>query len=222
MSTDPKVETKTEEVAKTPDYNFAQLRKTLEAERAEKAQLLQKMKEMESAKAPVPHDDDGDEPYIDQKTLARKMSAWEKDLEQRFEKKAEEKARELLAQDKRNEFLKRNPDFENILAPENLDKYSKDNPEEAEVWTQLRTENNFERQKLLYYQLKKQEALKKMGEVSSMQKKVDENRKNPYYIPSGSGTPPQASFGGNFDKTAQKNSYDLMQSLKQRVAGGVR
>jgi hypothetical protein len=51
---------------------------------------------------------------------------------------------------------------------------------------------------------------------STIQEKVDANRKSPYYQPSGVGTAPYNSQS-DFSASGQKNAYDKMKELQSRL-----
>jgi len=74
----------------------------------------------------------------------------------------------------------------------------------------------FERQKLVYKNIK---ALGlNMPEVKqpTIQDKIDANKRSPYYQPSGVGTAPYASVG-DFSSQGQKQAYAKMQELKNKL-----
>lgn len=205
---------------KAPDQSFAELRKSLEAERMRSEQMQQKMVELEkqlkSTKAPVKDDeDDFDEPYIDPKTFKKQMAKFEESIEQKIEKKAEEKARSLIEEQQRYAYLKQNSDFEQTMAPDMIQKFAEKHPAMAEAI--LRMPDTFERQKLVYEAIKSTGVNKK--EEPSIQKTIDANRRNPFYQPTGIGTAPYG-MQGDFSESGQKNAYNKLKELKSRLRLG--
>ena len=212
---------KTEQVQSQKDDNLVAIRKLYEAERearlqaerlaAETKMLLQSQQQKA---LPIEQDDD-DDPYVDNKKLARKLSSFEAELEKKIEAKAEAKARALLEQEKQSEFLKSNRDFDSVMSAENLDRFAEQHPMIAE--NLLRMPNTFERQKLVYATIKS--LAKEQEKRSSIQDVIQQKQQSPYYQPSG--VSPGASFnGGDYSASGQKEAYQKMQELKQRLRIG--
>lgn len=210
-----------EEVKVQKDDNLVAIRKLYEAERearlqaerlaAETKMLLQTQQQKA---IPVEQDDD-DDPYVDNKKLARKLSSFEAELEKKIEAKAEAKARALLELEKQNEFLKSNRDFDTVMSSENLDRFAEQHPMIAE--NLLRMPNTFERQKLVYATIKS--LAKEQEKRSAIQDVIQQKQQSPYYQPSG--VSPGASFnGGDYSVSGQKEAYQKMQELKQRLRIG--
>jgi uncharacterized protein YaaR (DUF327 family) len=207
----------------TKEYNFSQIRKQLEAERAAKQQLEERAerlekenKELANARRSTDQDDDSssDEPYVDHKALERKFKRWESNIDEKIEKKAEEKARALVEQERRNSYLKQNADFSEIMQPEMMQKFVERHPGLAEGI--LSMPDGFERQKLVYENIKALGLHKKEEPKPSIQDTINQNRKSPYYQPSGVGTAPY-NTGGDFSQAGQKNAYAKLQELKSKL-----
>lgn len=203
------------------EYNFAQIRKQLEQERLARQQaedkanqLMQERAKMEQNR--VPDDDDSsDEPYVDHKSLSRKLAKLEANIEQKIDKKAQEKAQSIFEAHKREQWLKNNPDFVEVM--NHAQKFADKDPELAE--TILEMPDTFERQKLVYKNIKALGLHKKEEPKSTIQDRVNQNQRNPYYQPSGIGTAPYAS-AADFSPTGQKTSYDKMKELQARLRLG--
>jgi hypothetical protein len=202
------------------DDNLVAIRKLYEAERearlqAERLAAETKMLLQSQQQKTVPVEDDDDDPYVDNKKLARKLSSFEAELEKKIEAKAEAKARALLEQEKQSEFLKLNRDFDSVMSAENLDRFAEQHPMIAE--NLLRMPNTFERQKLVYATIKS--LAKEQEKRSSIQDVIQQKQQSPYYQPSG--VSPGASFnGGDYSVSGQKEAYQKMQELKQRLRIG--
>lgn len=181
-------------------------RKAQEAER--------KVQELEQRKAALQDEDEDDsEPYVDKKRLSKTLNRFgqstKSDIQNAMES-AKAAAKEELKQEL---WLDQNPDFHDILE-NNAEKLYQANPELAK--SILKMPEGFERNKLAYQNIKALGLHKPPEKQSSIQDKIDANRRSPYYQPSGVGTAPYSN-GGDFSPSGQKNSYDQMQALKNRL-----
>jgi len=80
----------------------------------------------------------------------------------------------------------------------------------------LEMPEGFERQKLVYKNIKALGIHKPAMKEPSIQEKVDANRRSPYYQPSGVSTAPYSQVG-DFSNTGQKQAYEKMQQLKSQL-----
>lgn len=217
-----------EQIASTPaqeqpkndkEYNFraqeAKYERMLAQERAAREEAERRAQEIAARKNEREEDEEADEPYVDHKRLNRTLSSFEKRMEEKIDKKAEEKARRLLEENKRDSWLKQNPDFYDVL--QHAEKFAQRDPELAE--TILEMPEGFERQKLVYKTIKSMGIHKPEVKGPSVQEKVDANRRSPYYQPSGVGSAPYAA-AGDFSPSGQKQAYAKMQELKSRLRLG--
>lgn len=198
------------------EYNFSQLRKQLEQEKQARLQTEQRLAQIEQERLTkqqsyVNDDDDDSEPYIDKKALRKELSKFGQDINKTIEQKAEEKARILLEQERQQQFFKQNPDFNQIMTPEMIQKFAEKHPDTAE--SLLEMPDGFARQKLLYRAMK-DVGIHKPPESPkpSIQDSINNNRKPMYYQPSGMNNPPYAN-AGDFSEAGQKNAYDKMKQL---------
>ncbi len=206
----------TEQKGNDKEYNFRALEAKYERQLAqERSARLEAEKAIQSLKSrPVVEEDDDDDndPYVDKKNLNKKLSSFERKLEDKINQKAEEKARQLLNQSKQEEWLRRNPDFYQIM--QHAQSFAEADPELAE--TILEMPEGFERQKLVYKTIKSMGLHQPKPKESSIQDKIDANRRSPYYQPSQMGTAPYSN-GGDFSPVGQKNAYEKMQELKSKL-----
>ncbi len=93
-------------------------------------------------------------------------------------------------------------------------KFADNDPELAE--TILQMPEGFERQKLVYKNIKALGLHKPAQKQSTIQEKIDQNRRSPYYQASGVGSAPYASQG-DFSAGGQKNAYEKMLELKKNL-----
>ncbi len=161
-------------------------------------------------------DDEDNEPYVDRRKLNKELHKFAKNMEQTIDQKAEAKAAALIEQERRSNYLKENADFNQIMNEDTIEKFASKHPRLAE--NILRMPDGFERQKLVYENIKALGIDKPEQKQPSVQDKIDANRKNPYYQPTGVGAAPYAS-AGDFSASGQKNAYQKMQELKNRLRG---
>jgi hypothetical protein len=187
----------------------------LQEERAAKLELEKKLAELESTRRSTRNadadDDDDSEPYVDKKALKKHLDKFSRDIEQNIDKRAEEKARSLLEQERQLNFIKSNPDFNQILTPELIQKFADKHPEIAEQMLEM--PDTFARQKLLYQNIKALGVHKPAQSTPSIQDTIDKNRRSPYYQPSSAGATPPYAAVGDFSKKGQENAYSKMKEL---------
>lgn len=160
-------------------------------------------------------EDDSDEPYIDKKVLKKQLTKFGQSTQtdiQRAMEAAKQAAKEELKQEM---WLENNPDFYDVL--QNADKFAQRAPKLAE--TILRMPDNFERQKLVYQNIKELGIDKPEQKPSTIQEKIDANKRSPYYQGGGVGAAPYASQS-DFSLHGQKQAFDKMQELKNRLRLG--
>ncbi len=224
-TTDQLESAKTEENRNTSESNLVQMRKMLETERSEKERLTLRNRQLEAdrdrtAKVQTvedPEDDDSDEPYVDPKTLKRKLAHLESKIEGIVERKAEEKARSLIDEDKKTSYLKHTSDFDNVMSPDMLQKFAEKCPGMAEAI--LKMPDTFDRQKLVYEAIKNSGVDTPEKPKQTIQEKIAANRTGAYYQPSNMGSAPY-SQQGDFSATGQKAAYTKLQELKSRMRLG--
>lgn len=190
----------------------AKYRRELDQERAARIEAERVAKEYSSRK--VEEDDNDDEPYVNDKKLNRKLSDFERRMEERIEKKAEEKAYSMMQQDKQQSWLKNNSDFYDVM--QHAERFAQRDPELAE--TILNMPEGFERQKLVYKTIKTMGLHNPEVKQPTIQDKIDANKRSPYYQPTGVGASPYASQG-DFSVTGQKAAHAKMKELQNRLRG---
>lgn len=200
------------------EYNFGQMRQQLEREKQEKVQLkeeVEKLKQIAQQQFVSKDEEDDasdDEPYVDHRKLEKKLSNFEARMEKKIDQRAEEKAHKMMEQEKQRQWMKANPDFYDIM--QHAQAFADRDPELAE--TILEMPEGFERNKLVYKNIKALGIHKPLETKSNIQDKIDQNRKSPYYQPSGVGAAPYAA-AGDFSPTGQKSAFAKMQELKNRL-----
>lgn len=177
----------------------------LEAERM--AQEYAKFKHKES----MDDEDEDDEPYIDKKRLKKTLNKFGEQSKEYTQTEIQKAVSNALQEERKQNWLNGNKDFFDVL--KHAEKLYQKDQELAEAILEM--PDNFERQKLVYKNIKAL-GLHMPEEKKTIQEKVDANRKNPYYQPSGVGTAPYQSQG-DFSSSGQKQAYQKMQELKHRL-----
>ncbi len=201
---------------KDKELNFRQLeakyQRQLEQERNARLEAERIAQEATQKRQVVQDDDDNDdEPYIDKKKLDKKLAKFGEQSKQQTQGEIQKAVQYAIQEERKQNWLKNNSDFYDIL--QHADKLAEKDPELAE--SILEMPDNFERQKLVYKNIKALGVHKPVEKQNSIQDKVDANRRNPYYQPTGVGTAPYAQVG-DFSKSGQKQAYEKMQQLKSK------
>lgn len=216
-------EVKTDTTAENLTKQRKHYEKQLEQERLEKLQLQKKLEEIEkehSRLSPinVQHDDEeDDEPYVDRKRFKRGLNQFGEQIKAQTKAEIEQAVQMALEQERRANYLKDNSDFNQVMNEDTIQKFATRHPRLAE--NILRMPDGFERQKLVYENIKALGLDKPERKESSIQEKVDANRRSPFYQPTGVGTAPYAPTG-DFSAVGQKNAYAKMKELKDRLRLG--
>lgn len=200
------------------ENNFALIRKQLEQANAgkqaaeERAAALERQIQERSRAVQDEDDERDDEPYVDKRKLSKTLSKFGEQSRQQTQQDVKQAVQQALAEERRANWLKSNPDFYEVMT--HVEKFAQKDPELAE--TILEMPDGFERQKLVYRNIKSMGLHKKEEPAQSIQQKIDANRRTPYYQPSGVGSPAYSSQG-DFSDSGKKNAYTHMQELKNRI-----
>lgn len=189
----------------------ARYQRELDKVNSEKERLIQEL-ELKSKTQAEPEYEDDNEPYVDHKKLNKTLAKLGQSTQSEIQKAmqmAKQTAKEELKQEI---WLENNPDFYEVL--KYAEKFAQRSPKLAE--NILKMPEGFERQKLVYQTIKELGIDRPEVKQSSIQEKIDSNRRSPFYQPTGIGTSPYSS-SGDFSQNGQKNAYDKMQELKARL-----
>ncbi len=199
------------------EFNFRQIEKKLmeerqvvAQERAAREELEREVQRLRSSQSNEEEDDS--EPFVDHKKLDKKLARFGQQQEKNTEGKIQSAVQMALKEERKQNWMKNNPDFYEVL--QHADKFAQLDPELAE--TILEMPEGFERQKLVYKNIKALGIHKPEQKQPSIQEKIDANRRSPYYQPSGVGSAPYAS-AGDFSDSGQKNAYAKMKELQARL-----
>lgn len=182
-----------------------QLSKEREAREAAERALEDKSKKHDD-------DDDDDEPYIDKKRLKKEQAKFGQQMKQETQTEIQRAVHTALQEERKQQWLKTNSDFFDVM--KHAERFAQKDPELAE--SILTMPEGFERQKLVYKNIKALGLHEPEKKQPTIQDKIDSNKRSPYYQPSGVGTSPYAS-GGDYSPVGQKNAYDKMKELQSRL-----
>lgn len=195
------------------ELNFRALeqkyQRQLEQERAARIAAEQAVQERKSASA---DDEDESEPYVDHKKLNKTLTRHTQNTQTEIQKAMEQAKHAAKEELKQEMWLENNPDFYETL--KHAEKFAQKAPKLAE--TILRMPEGFERQKLVYQNIKHLGYDKPEVKEPSVQEKIDANRRSPFYQPSGVGNAPYSS-SSDYSPAGQKQAYAKMQELKNKL-----
>jgi hypothetical protein len=204
----------------TTQENIAVIRQKYERElakeRAEKEEALRMARDALSKPQKEEEDEVDDAPYVDRRKLQKELTRYEQKNKKETQSEIQRAVQDALVKERQQNWIKANDDFQEVM--QHAEKLYQKSPRLAE--TILEMPEGFERQKLVYQTIKDFGLHKAPEKTPSIQDKIDQNRKTPYYQPTGTASAPYAAVG-DFSKVGQKNAYDKMQELKNRL-GGVR
>jgi hypothetical protein len=198
----------------------------LEQERQERIKMAQELEQIKQAMqerekiSPVNEAEDDDQPYVDNRKLGKTLDRFGKEQREFTKEEIRRGVAEALENERRSQYLKENKDFDKIMSEDNINKFAETHPELAE--NILRMPDGFERQKLVYASIKALGIDRPPQKQTSVQDKIDANRRSPYYQPSGVGTAPYATgpAGKDYSESDKKNAYEQMKALKSRLRLG--
>jgi hypothetical protein len=202
------------------ELNFRALeqkyQKQLEQERQARLEAEKIAQEAQQRKNQIQDDEEDDsDPYIDHKKLGKKLDKFGNQIKQQTQSEIKQAVAQALQEERQANWLKANPDFKEVMG--HAQKFWENDQELAE--TILEMPDTFERQKLVYKNIKALGLHKPAQKVPTIQEKVDANKRSPYYQPSGTGSAPYSSQS-DFSAGGQKQAYDKMQELKNRLRLG--
>lgn len=212
MTTQTDNQAQTEQKSNDKEVNFAQMRQKYERELAAKNAQIEEMQR--AAQKPVAQEDDDDDsdPYIDRKKLKKEQARLQQNIKQETSSEIQRAVNQALGEERKSNWLKQNADFYEVL--QHAEKFAQQDPDLAE--TILQMPEGFERQKLVYKNIKALGLHKPEVKQTSVQDKIDANKRSPYYQPSGVGSSPYAQVA-DCSPAGQKAAYAKMKELQARI-----
>jgi hypothetical protein len=196
------------------ELNFRKLeakyQEELSKERAARMEAERKIQE--SVQKQEIEEEDSD-PYVDHKKLNKTLSKFGQTTQSEINKAMEIAKRTAKEELKREMWIENNPDFYEVLN-KHAEKFAQRSPKLAE--TILKMPEGFERQQLVYQNIKELGIDKPEQPQSSIQDKIDANRRSPFYQPSGVAASPYGARG-DYSEGGQKQAYDKMKELQARL-----
>lgn len=195
------------------ERNFRALEAKVAQERAARLEIErenERLRQMAQQRTIVEEPEDNDEPYVDHKKLNKKLNKFGQDTQSEIQK-AMELAKAAAKEELRQElWLESNVDFYDVL--QHADKLAEKAPQLAN--SILKMPEGFERQKLVYQNIKALGIDKPKPTESEIQRKIDENKRSPYYQPSGVSSSPYQSVS-DYSEKGQEQAYKKLQELKR-------
>jgi hypothetical protein len=196
------------------ELNFRKLeakyQQEITVERSKREEAEKRMEEL--AQKPEIDDEDDSEPYVDHKKLEKKLAKHGQQVKKETQNDINQAVHVALKEERKANWLKQHSDFDDIM--EHAEKIYLKDPDLAE--SILEMPPSFERQKLVYKNIKALGLDRPAQKEPSVQEKIDANRKAPYYQPSGVGAAPYAA-ASDFSPSGQKQAYDKMKELQSRL-----
>jgi len=209
--------TQVQEPKNDKEYNFRMLESKLREERnarleAEKKaeEALRIAKEIQEKKS-ISDDDDDDDDYISPKKLDKKLNQYNQISRQQTQEEVNRAVSLALQEEKKQSWLKQNSDFYDVLN-NHAQKFHDMDPELAE--TILSMPDTFERQKLVYKNIKALGIDRPKNPEPSIQNTIDKNRKAPFYQPTSLPNGPVDLSKSDFSPEGQKRAYEKMKQLQ--------
>lgn len=188
----------------------AKYQRELERERAARIEAERIAQERSQAQSNEEEEDNSD--LIDHKKLNKKLAKFGEQTKNQTQNEIKQAVQVALHEERKTNWMKQNSDFYDVL--QHADKLMQKDPDLAE--SILEMPDTFERQKLVYKNIKALGLHRPEVKQPSIQEKVDANRRSPYYQPSGVGSAPY-STAADFSPSGQKEAHAKMQELKSRL-----
>lgn len=213
----PTTDNQVQEKTNDKELNFRALQakheREIQHERAARLEAERLYQEVSQKRSDVQDDDEeSSEPYVDQKRLNKTLNKFGQNTQSEINKAmetAKQRAKEELKQEM---WLESNPDFQEVL--QHAERFAQRAPKLAE--TILRMPDTFDRQKLVYQNIKELGLDKPETKQPSIQETIDAKRRGPYYQPTSVSAAPYGN-SGDFSPAGQKSAYDKMQALKNQL-----
>lgn len=194
------------------ELNFRNLEARYERQLAQEREARMNAEKQLQERSKQNDDEDDSEPYVDHKKLEKKLARHSEQNRQQTKNDIQEAVNNAVYEERKNNWLKQNSDFHEVL--QHAEKFAQAHPDLAD--TILEMPEGFERQKLVYKNIKTLGLHKESPKEPSIQEKIDSNRRSPFYQPAGVGTAPYQSTG-DFSESGQKQAFQKMQELKSRL-----
>jgi hypothetical protein len=182
--------------------------------RQQAEERLSQLERLVQSKGKSDDDDEepSDEPYVDHRRLRKAQDRMEKKIVGETDNRINQAVQAALANERKQMWLETNADFTDIM--EHAQTFAEKYPKMAK--SILNMPEGFERQQLVYDAIKDLGLHKKEEPKSNIQATIDQNKRTPFYHPSGVGTAPYNN-AGDFSAKGQENAYNKMKELQKRL-----
>lgn len=213
--TSPQETQEVQQQVSNKELNFRALeqkyQQQLNQERAERERLAQELEKLHNIRSNKDEEDDDTEPYIDHKKLRREQAKFGQQIKQETQSEINKAVQIALKEERKQNWLKTNSDFYDVM--QHAEKFAQADPELAE--SILEMPETFERQKLVYKNIKALGLHKPPTPQPSIQDKIDANRRGAFYQPSGVNQVPYNSQT-DFSPKGQKEAYEKIKALRSK------
>jgi hypothetical protein len=206
------------QVAQTSEkeLNFRKLeakyQQELAYERGKREEAEKRAQEISQRQQQIVEEPEDEFEAIDHKKLEKKLNKFGQQYKQETQTEIQKAVKHAIREERKESWIRSNPDFEEVLM--HAEKLALKAPDLAD--SILEMPESFERQKLVYKNIKALGLHKPEDRQPSIQEKIDANRKGPYYQPASVGTAPYHS-ASDFSAGGQKQAYDKMKELQSRL-----
>ena len=197
-----------EQRAKQAEARSSEIEQRYLQEKTAREELERKVTERSQQEDEAPYS----EPYVDERRLEKKLSKYDEKARKQTQVEITNAVQKAVYEERQNSWLNQNKDFNEVL--KHAQKFADAAPDLAD--SILAMPDNFERQKLVYANIKALGLHKDPSKEPSIQDKIDANRHGSHYQPSSMGTAPY-SAQGDFSEAGRKLAYEKMQELKKRI-----
>lgn len=222
-------EIKTESDLSIKEFNFRKLEAAREEERErrirlemENANLKQRLDGIELRLQPKevdPLDEVEDFADLDKTRLKAALNQRDQRLMKEAEAIAERRVREIRKEEEQQNHMHKLKgefsDFHEVVNENSVLALEKTDPDLVEAL--LDVKDDYKRKKLVYQYLKKNAV--KAEPKPSIKQKVEENQRNPFYIPTSAGTPGAVDYDIKSPQ-ARQAAYDKLKAAQRRPLGG--
>lgn len=191
----------------------AKYEKQLAQERSARMEAEKLVQEASTRNNRTVDEEDDSEPYVDHKKLNKTLNRFSEQTKQQTQSDIQHAIKQAREEAKQESWLENNPDFYEVL--QNAEKFAQKSPALAK--TILSMPEGFERQKLVYHNIKELGLDRAEVKAPTIQDKIDSNRRSPFYQPTGVGSAPYAGQAADFSPKGQKEAHAKMQELKDRL-----
>ena len=183
----------------------------------ERAAAAERAAQERARSSPINEDEEDDEPYVDKKKLHKTLAKFGEQTKQQTQQEIQMAVEQALEKERHANYLKENADFNAVMKEETIERFALKHPRLAE--NILRMPDGFERQKLVYENIKALGLDRPEQKQPSVQDKIDANRRSPYYQPTGIGSAPYETgpAGKDYSESDMKNAHAKMMELKKRL-----